>query len=213
MEVEESDVRNRITRLEAQMGAQWRVLAQQGGAALLGQRVQEETSRERVRQERVTELERNVQELAGSVESLWAAQQALVRERDRDLGEIRQDSLADRERIAEMEAGVGIGMEDLRQQVRRLEDVAEGAMARVIQADRARSVEGRAKPDPEPGEMSRWMVETLEAMASGGGTVDDGQESPRVSEEETRGSDGGGRCQTEGGHRKQGMGRILGAQR
>ena len=80
VEVEESDVRNRITRLEAQMGAQWRVLVQQGGAALLGQRVQEETSRERVRQERVTELERNVQELAGSVESLWAAQQALVRE-------------------------------------------------------------------------------------------------------------------------------------
>ena len=101
-------------------------------------------------------------------------------------------------------------MEDLRQQVRRLEDVAEGAMARVIQADRARSVEGRAKPDPEPGEMSRWMVETLEAMASGGGTVDDGQESPRVSEEETRGSDGRGEVTNGGGAQETGHGQNFG---
>ena len=195
--MEESGIRDRVTRLEAQMGAQWRVLVQQGGAALLGQRVQEETSLERVRQERVTELERNVQELAGSAESLWAAQQAFVREMARDLGEIQQDSLADRERIAEMEAGVGIGMEDLRQHVRRLEDVAEGAAERAIQAVQARSVDGGDEPDPEPGELSRWMVETLAGMASDGGMRDGGQESPGESEGETRGSKGEGEQETE----------------
>ena len=58
--------------------------------------------------------------------------------------------------------------------MRRLEDVAEGA-ERAIQAVRVRSVDGGAEPDPEPGELSRWMVETLAGMASDGGMRDGGQ--------------------------------------
>ena len=112
-----------------------------------------------------------------------------------DLDQIRQDSLADRERIAEMGAEIKMGMEDLRQHVRRLEDVAEGA-ERAIQAVRVRSVDGGAEPDSEPGELSRWMVETLAGMASDGGMRDGGQGSPRESEGETRGSNGEGKQET-----------------
>ena len=113
-----------------------------------------------------------------------------------DLDQIRQDSLADRERIAEMGAEIKMGMEDLRQHVRRLEDVAEGAAERGIQAVRVESVDGGAEPDSEPGELSRWMVETLAGMASDGGMRDGGQGSPRESEGETRGSNGEGKQET-----------------
>ena len=102
-----------------------------------------------------------------------------------------------------------MGMEDLRQHVRRLEDVAEGAMAKAIQAVQA-SVDGGAEPDPEPGELNRWMVETLAMMASGGEMVDGGQESPRVSEEETRGSNGEGKVPNEKGAQETGYWQSFG---
>ena len=89
-----------------------------------------------------------------------------------------------------------MGVEDLRQHVRRLEDVAEGAAERGIQAVRVESVDGGAEPDSEPGELSRWMEETLAGMASDGGMRDGGQESPGESEGETRSSNGEGKQET-----------------
>jgi hypothetical protein len=184
---------DRVTRLEAQVGTQWRVL--EGGGALLDRQTPDERRLE-IKEERIAELEREMQELMGGARSLWETQQALARETTQDLGQIRQDSLADRERIAEVGAKVEMGVEDLRQHVRRLEDVAEGAAERGIQAVRVRSVDGGAEPDPEPGELSRWMVETLAGMASDGGMRDGGQESPGESEGETRSSNGEGKQET-----------------
>ena len=166
----------------------------EGGGALLDRQAPDE-GRPEIKEKRIAELEREVQELMGGARSLGEAQQALAREMTQDLDQIRQDSLADRDRIAEIGAEIKMGMEDLRQHVRRLEDVAEGA-ERAIQAVRARSVDGGAEPDPEPGELSRWMEETLAEKASDGGMRDGEQGSPKESEGETRGSNGEGKQET-----------------
>ena len=130
---------DRIARLETQVGLQGRVL--EGGGALIDRQAPDE-GRLEIEKEWAAELERKVQELMGDTRSLWEAQQVLARETTQELGQIRQDSLADRERIAEVGAKVEMGVEDLRQHVRRLEDVAEGAAERGIQAVRVRSVDG-----------------------------------------------------------------------